>query len=94
MGKFCSTRAERMKVYTVIYRCLGENFINIFFEFEKMVLDYKFLQGHLWHSPDLYLDEMQDLLESHIGVEADDSTIWRALRRSSFTMKKVNLDCH
>ena len=40
------------------------------------------------------MDEMKDLLESRIGVEVDDSKIWRALRRSGFTMKKVdfNLD--
>jgi len=55
-------------------------------------MNIQFLQGHLRHSPDLYMDEMKDLLESRIGVEVDESTIWRALRRSGFTMKKLTKD--
>ena len=49
----------------------------------------KFLRGIVRHSPDLYLDEMRELLETHCGVEVTDSTVWRALSRTRFTMKKV-----
>ena len=58
----------------------------------EIILDSgsQFLHGHLRHSPDIYIDEMKELLESRVGIEVDDSTIWRALRRSGFTMKKVN----
>lgn len=52
---------------------------------------YQFLQGTIRHSPDVYLDEMKELLEERIGVEVNESTIWRALYRSGFTMKKVRL---
>ena len=37
----------------------------------------------------MYLDEMKDLLEMRCGVQVNDSTIWKALKRSGFTMKKV-----
>jgi hypothetical protein len=39
--------------------------------------------------PDIYLDELQMELHDAFGVNADKSTIWRALRRSGYTMKKV-----
>ncbi|PPQ84969.1 hypothetical protein CVT26_008289 [Gymnopilus dilepis] len=52
----------------------------------------KFLQGTIRHSPDIYLDELKELLEDRIGLEVDESTIWRALRRSGFTMKKLTRD--
>ncbi|KAH7917786.1 hypothetical protein BV22DRAFT_985652, partial [Leucogyrophana mollusca] len=52
--------------------------------------DVRFLQGTIRHSPDLYLDELREVLEERCGVEVSEPTIWRALRRSSFTLKKVS----
>lgn len=49
------------------------------------------MKGTIRHSPDLYLDEIKELLEDRIGVEVDESTIWRSLRRSGFTIKKVRI---
>lgn len=49
----------------------------------------QFLQGLVRHSPDAYLDEMQELLEMHRGVDVGKATVWRALIRSGFTMKKA-----
>jgi transposase len=40
-------------------------------------------------APDLYLDEMQEMLAMHYGQEVSRSTIWRALSKSGMTMKKV-----
>ncbi|KZP21980.1 hypothetical protein FIBSPDRAFT_664694, partial [Athelia psychrophila] len=42
------------------------------------------------HKPDVYLDEMRELLEKRRGTAVNDSTIWRALKRSGFTMKKIS----
>lgn len=39
--------------------------------------------------PDLFLDELKKALWERLGVEADESTIWKALHRSGFTMKQV-----
>jgi len=41
------------------------------------------------HSPDLYLDELRGLLEECCGVCVSNSMLWRTLRRSGFTMKKI-----
>lgn len=37
----------------------------------------------------MYLDELQDMLRETHGVTVSPPTIWRALRSSGFTMKKV-----
>ncbi|KAJ6503537.1 Homeodomain-like protein [Mycena sanguinolenta] len=52
--------------------------------------DTKFLCPLVRHSPDLYLAELQEILEDRVGVSVDQSTLWRSLRRCGFTMKKVN----
>ena len=39
--------------------------------------------------PDLYLDELQSDLRDVCGVIVPLSTIWRTLRRSGYSMKKV-----
>ncbi|KAJ4486905.1 hypothetical protein C8R41DRAFT_868110 [Lentinula lateritia] len=49
----------------------------------------KFLTGNIRQRNDLYLDELQDLVSSHLGISVDDSTIWRTLHRQGFTMKKL-----
>ena len=50
----------------------------------------QFLQGLVRHTPDAYLDEMQELLETRRGVAVGKATVWRALIRSGFTLKKVH----
>ncbi|KAF9490687.1 hypothetical protein BDN71DRAFT_1343785, partial [Pleurotus eryngii] len=47
------------------------------------------IQGAVQYSPDVYLDELQEMLGGRLGVEVSLSTVWRALRRSGFTLKKV-----
>ncbi|KJA17558.1 hypothetical protein HYPSUDRAFT_146386, partial [Hypholoma sublateritium FD-334 SS-4] len=42
--------------------------------------------------PDAYLDEMQELLETRQGVAVSKSSVWRALMRSGYTMKKLTRD--
>ncbi|KAJ7474619.1 Homeodomain-like protein [Mycena galericulata] len=49
----------------------------------------KFLCGIVRHSPDIYLAELQEVLEDRLGVEVHESTLWRPLKRWGFTMKKV-----
>jgi transposase len=49
----------------------------------------QFLQGQVHFSPDIYLTELRELLEERRGIEVSDSTLWRSLKRSGFTMKKV-----
>jgi transposase len=49
----------------------------------------QFLQGSLDHSCDKYLDELQLGLQETCGRVVSQSTIWRALRRSGYRMKKV-----
>ncbi|KIO14394.1 hypothetical protein M404DRAFT_108146, partial [Pisolithus tinctorius Marx 270] len=51
-------------------------------------VDVEFLLGTIRKSPDLYLDELQEMLAVFCGVEVSRSTVWRTLRRSGFTMKK------
>ncbi|KIL55693.1 hypothetical protein M378DRAFT_17709 [Amanita muscaria Koide BX008] len=51
--------------------------------------DVRFLRGTVRHSPEIYLDEMQEIMEDRLGVDVSESTIWRALRRSGFTLKKL-----
>ncbi|KAF9048177.1 hypothetical protein BDP27DRAFT_1205216, partial [Rhodocollybia butyracea] len=38
---------------------------------------------------DLYLDELHQVLSDCIGVSVNESTIWKALCKKGFTMKKV-----
>ncbi|KIJ10946.1 hypothetical protein PAXINDRAFT_85248, partial [Paxillus involutus ATCC 200175] len=49
------------------------------------------LLGTVQKTPDLYLDELQEMLAALCDVRISRSTIWRTLRRSRFTMKKVGL---
>ncbi|KAJ7194797.1 hypothetical protein GGX14DRAFT_377632 [Mycena pura] len=51
--------------------------------------DLRFLTGVVRHSPDVYLDELRELLEETRGSEVSEATIWRSLKRCGFTMKKV-----
>ncbi|KAJ7601842.1 Homeodomain-like protein [Mycena rosella] len=53
--------------------------------------DIRFLTGLVRHSPDVYLDELREMLEETRGSEVSEATIWRSLKRCGFTMKKVCL---
>ncbi|KAJ3870640.1 hypothetical protein F5051DRAFT_314479, partial [Lentinula edodes] len=48
------------------------------------------LTGNIRQRNDLYLDELQDLVSSRLGISVDDLTIWRTLHRQGFTMKKLS----
>ncbi|KAF8594906.1 hypothetical protein BDV93DRAFT_405334, partial [Ceratobasidium sp. AG-I] len=50
----------------------------------------QFLIGLIGHSPDLYLDELQKALRERRGLVVSLPTIWRSLRISGFTMKKMS----
>lgn len=52
-------------------------------------VDVEFLLGTVQNSPDLYLDELQQMLEASCGVYVSRATVWRTLCRGGFTMKKV-----
>jgi len=51
--------------------------------------DIRFIRGIVRHSPDVYLDEIRELIEERCGTEVSELTIWRTLRRCGFTMKKL-----
>jgi transposase len=59
-------------------------------ELSAVFIQPQFLQGQVRFSPDIYLTELRELLEERRGVEISDATLWRSLRRSGFTMKKVS----
>ncbi|KIJ06814.1 hypothetical protein PAXINDRAFT_38870, partial [Paxillus involutus ATCC 200175] len=46
--------------------------------------------GTVEKAPDLYLDELQEMLAVSCGVQVARSTVWRTLRSKGFTMKKVS----
>ncbi|KIJ08893.1 hypothetical protein PAXINDRAFT_88229 [Paxillus involutus ATCC 200175] len=49
----------------------------------------QFLLGTIEKAPDLYLDELQEMLAASCGRTVSKSTIWHTLRKTGFTMKKV-----
>lgn len=49
----------------------------------------QYLRSCIEHSADYYLDELQTQLEEMCHVKVSMHTIWRALRRQGFTMKRV-----
>jgi transposase len=49
----------------------------------------KFILGLLEHSPDLYLDEIQEQLFSQHDVDVSLATIWRTLKRLGMSSKSV-----
>lgn len=50
----------------------------------------QYIQGTVSKQCDPYLDELQDSLLENLGVGASKQTVWRALKRSGFTMKQVS----
>lgn len=49
----------------------------------------QFLLGTIQQCPDLYLDELQEMMALSCGVNVSRSTVWHTLKRAGFTMKKV-----
>lgn len=49
----------------------------------------QYLQGCIDQSCDKFLDELKRGLEDICGIPVSLSTVWRALRRCGYTMKKV-----
>ena len=47
------------------------------------------LEGTIRHTPDAYLDELREVVQARTGKDVSAATIWRALHRSGFTIKKV-----
>ncbi|KAF9514733.1 hypothetical protein BS47DRAFT_1294776, partial [Hydnum rufescens UP504] len=48
-----------------------------------------YILGCIDHRPDIYLDQIQEGLRTMCGVDVSLSTIWRALHRCGFSMKKA-----
>ena len=51
----------------------------------------KYIEACISHSPDAYLDELRTQLEEACGVKVHESTVWKALKRRGFTLKKVSI---
>ncbi|KIK76255.1 hypothetical protein PAXRUDRAFT_47541, partial [Paxillus rubicundulus Ve08.2h10] len=48
----------------------------------------QFLLSTMQKTPDLYLDELQEMLQASCGMEVSCAMAWRTLCRYGFTMKK------
>lgn len=57
--------------------------------YSKGVSFLQYLKSLIARSADSYLDELQNQLEDMCHVKVSVSTIWKALRREGFTMKRV-----
>ena len=57
--------------------------------FYSMLTEYQYLLDRVERSPDLYLDELQELLARDCGATASLATVWRKLRLAGLTKKKV-----
>ena len=51
----------------------------------------QFIHDSISKLPDIYLDELKQALEETCGTSVSSSTVWRALKHSGFTMKKINI---
>ncbi|KAH9012103.1 hypothetical protein EDB84DRAFT_1278781, partial [Lactarius hengduanensis] len=49
----------------------------------------QFMLALIEHSPDIYLDEIQELLQELHGIKISVSSIWRTLKRLGMSAKKV-----
>lgn len=52
----------------------------------------QFLPGTMQKTPNLYLDELQEMLQASCDTEVSCATMWRILCRYGFTIKKMNCD--
>ena len=55
-----------------------------------LICDVQYLLDTIQKMPDLYLNELQEMMTAETGVWVSCATIWRTLRRKGFTMKKVS----
>jgi len=51
--------------------------------------DVEILLNTINEAPDLYLDELQEILSMECGQQVSRGTIWKTLTRAGFTMKKI-----
>ena len=77
-----------------LYRKLSEEDIKVCLSYHAVFtapnhFTPKHLYGTLSSMPDVYLDELQQELKEKHGVSVATSTIWRALVRGGYSMKKV-----
>jgi transposase len=56
----------------------------------RMLTSTQFMLALLEHSPDIFLDEIQEQLFSLHDLDISLSTIWRTLKRLGIISKKVN----
>jgi hypothetical protein len=61
------------------------------FDYFRLIICMQVLFAMVEDTPDMYLEELRVQLQSHCGIQVSMSTIWRALTRGGYTMKKV---CH
>ena len=76
-----------------LHRSLQDEDIRVYFNFELLrYANYtiKHLFNTLSSTPDLYLDELRLELQEKFGVSVALSTIWRTLKKSGYSMKKVS----
>ena len=84
---------EKIAIYTGISRQSVQQILNYFtlhgtVEPEK---ECKKRDKHLFHqTPDLYVDELQEMLSVSCGQDVSKATIWRMLHRAGYTFKKVH----
>ena len=57
---------------------------------ENLIVLVQFLLGSIGSNCDAYLDELRDSLSVICGKEVSKPTVWRALRRCGYRMKKVS----
>jgi len=78
-----------------LHKSLQEEDVQVCIGFELLVFSYancniKHLFNTLNSTPDLYLDELRLELQEKLGVSVSLSTIWRTLKKSGYSMKKVS----
>jgi hypothetical protein len=61
-----------------------------FIDFADLEFQWQWLHATLNNTPDLYLDDLHEELKEECGVSVSLSTIWQALVRSGYSMKKVH----
>lgn len=50
---------------------------------------FQYAIGQVRHTPDMFLDELQDQMEELTGMRVSKTTLWRSLKRRGYGMKKV-----
>ena len=68
---------------------VSDRILLMFWSYSKGVSILQYLRSCIARSADSYLDELQNQLEDMCRMKVSLPTIWRALRREGFTMKRV-----